>query len=874
MMLRLGNGPRKAGSHRAGFAFHRLAKKVPHEWRSLAMTSSSILTLLPLCDPQRLVRPLLLAALLGSVTATSSAQTWEPGSIGVFFDQAGTQTTTSVPSGGQFEAYVIAHDPGDFQQFEFTIDLGSDPNVFVVSRQFPNPSWTDSAPGDDDFLVSLPCEAGVGPVLLVTYTLFAATTFQDYTMEVTALGGFLPPPSSFDPPSPGFESCASTLRRASASYCGPAVVNPFALWEPQWKISDLVLDFGVIEPGTTADDSFTVTNIGAFPELITVSYGCPEYSILSGAGGYLEPDETLVVTLRFQPPAPGQYLCDVTFDIAPCTVVLSGEGDAPPACDVFPSALDFGEVSLGSPDTSSFTITNVGGGTLTGDVTESCPDVTLIAGGGPFGLSGGQSRTVEVRYDALIPGPLSCSIDTGVDCPTVPITGNAFGIQSITDVGNDQGRHVRTRWVATVLDAPGSPTPILEYSLWRRVEPGLKTSAEADQPRSVPMAFPPGEWDYVLSVPARGEASYSTVAPTLCDSTASGICWSTFFLSAQTADPLVFVDTPPDSGYSVDNLAPGVPQSLGVDYDPAGNDVAWQQSTDADFRFFRIYRSMNPVFVPGPGNLVNEVVSPAWTDPTGDTSSSYKVAAVDLSGNEGPAAAPSVMRAFTPAGTDVHVSLGGIQLAFDEVAASGTTTVAVSSNGPSFPSGLEIIPDLAVFFDVSTTATYSGSVEVCIGYGGASLPGSESGVTLLHYAGSPPSWVEITTTRDTEQHLVCGTATYLSILAVAWSPLPSEVESAPRRTPFALKANFPNPFNPVTHIPYRIDEPSGVTLRIYDVAGQLVRNLLSGGHKEVGWHTVAWDGRDNAGRPASSGVYYYRMDVGRWSETRRMVLVK
>ena len=77
--------------------------------------------------------------------------------------------------------------------------------------------------------------------------------------------------------------------------------------------------------------------------------------------------------------------------------------------------------------------------------------------------------------------------------------------------------------------------------------------------------YPPGEWDFVKMVPARGESTYSTICPTLADSTISdGMYWSVFFISAMTTDPLVYFDSNPDSGFSVDNLAPAVPENLQV----------------------------------------------------------------------------------------------------------------------------------------------------------------------------------------------------------------------------------------------------------------------------------------------------------------------
>lgn len=88
-----------------------------------------------------------------------------------------------------------------------------------------------------------------------------------------------------------------------------------------------------------------------------------------------------------------------------------------------------------------------------------------------------------------------------------------------------------------------------------------------------------------------------------------------------------------------------------------------------------------------------------------------------------------------------------------------------------------------------------------------------------------------------------------------------------------LEQNSPNPFNPQTAIRFSLDSKQSVKLSVYDVNGRLVRMLVSG-VKEVGTHSVTWDGRDNAGSSVSSGVYFYRLDAGKFSQTKKMVMLK
>ena len=95
-----------------------------------------------------------------------------------------------------------------------------------------------------------------------------------------------------------------------------------------------------------------------------------------------------------------------------------------------------------------------------------------------------------------------------------------------------------------------------------------------------------------------------------------------------------------------------------------------------------------------------------------------------------------------------------------------------------------------------------------------------------------------------------------------------------QRTGHALHPCYPNPFNPTTTISYELQGSATVNLAIYDVAGQLVRRLVAAEVTAAGRHEVVWNGRDITGRVVAAGVYFYRLDAGAYSETRRMTLVK
>ena len=94
----------------------------------------------------------------------------------------------------------------------------------------------------------------------------------------------------------------------------------------------------------------------------------------------------------------------------------------------------------------------------------------------------------------------------------------------------------------------------------------------------------------------------------------------------------------------------------------------------------------------------------------------------------------------------------------------------------------------------------------------------------------------------------------------------------------ALFANYPNPFNPETWIPYQLAASSEVTLHIYDVRGSLVRHIELG-HQAAGIYesrgrAAHWDGRNGVGEPVASGLYFYTLTAGDFTATRKLLIRK
>jgi hypothetical protein len=92
-------------------------------------------------------------------------------------------------------------------------------------------------------------------------------------------------------------------------------------------------------------------------------------------------------------------------------------------------------------------------------------------------------------------------------------------------------------------------------------------------------------------------------------------------------------------------------------------------------------------------------------------------------------------------------------------------------------------------------------------------------------------------------------------------------------THYSLNQNYPNPFNPSTTLAYSLKEAGRVTINIYNVLGQNVKTLVDE-YQDAGEYTKIWNGDDDSGNDVSSGVYFYRIKAGDFSDIKKMVLMK
>jgi len=134
----------------------------------------------------------------------------------------------------------------------------------------------------------------------------------------------------------------------------------------------------------------------------------------------------------------------------------------------------------------------------------------------------------------------------------------------------------------------------------------------------------------------------------------------------------------------------------------------------------------------------------------------------------------------------------------------------------------------------------------------------------------PVNYTSVATGNTQKTHNVADQDGDIFLLAIGKAvPMPQQ------QTPveFSLSQNYPNPFNPVTNIKFSVPDAGNVNLSVYNMLGEKVKTLVDI-HKTAGEYSVEWNGTNNAGREMSSGVYFYKLQMGSNIRIKKMLFMK
>ena len=238
--------------------------------------------------------------------------------------------------------------------------------------------------------------------------------------------------------------------------------------------------------------------------------------------------------------------------------------------------------------------------------------------------------------------------------------------------------------------------------------------------------------------------------------------------------------------------------------------------------------------------------------------------------------------------TDAHVNNTRANYPYGQVGVASVTSLNGSKLGTSVTTGYggTVFEPIDAFKgDLARSAFYVATRYFDEDAGWAGSP-STSGANLLPWAADqyllwsnndPPSWKErmrngaIYVIQHNRNPFVDHPEFVSLIYDSSNVAVGVDDASAPS---IALRQNTPNPFAGRTAIGFELARRERVDLRVYDVSGRLVRTLESGAVLEAGAHSLEWNGRDDAGAPVESGLYFYALHSGRTSLTRRMALLR
>jgi len=423
----------------------------------------------------------------------------------------------------------------------------------------------------------------------------------------------------------------------------------------------------------------------------------------------------------------------------------------------------------------------------------------------------------------------------------------APSIAFVRDIPNDQGGSVALAWNHSNCDIVRGA--VTYYSVWRALPAGIVSSIAETYGSSVTSDITEEStgarvrvtsngmtqyyWELIGKVDAHRFSSYSLRAPTLFDSTSASGAYHSFLVSAHTSDPLMYWDSAPDSGYSVDNLAPDPPRLVsGRCVSGLGLLLSWSPNSEQDLSHYAIYKGLDSTFVPSEVSLIGTAADTSFVDGSYNLAVRvyYKLTAVDIHENQ--------------SRWTMWVGEGGPTVIYSPELAAGVNERGIKITWNALPGAT----GYQLYERKETEGAYVRITETSI------LPGPSTYVYVLS------EYPEVTTYFMLSVLVPGG-------IEMRYGP----VVVYPLRT--AIVSCSPNPFSLSTQVQYSVASNIAGSLRIYDVTGRLVKTLHEGALAR-GTRSIVWDGSTDAGVRAAAGIYLLRFETEGFVESRKLALTR
>ncbi|MFC1799715.1 choice-of-anchor D domain-containing protein [Candidatus Eisenbacteria bacterium] len=342
--------------------------------------------------------------LSGNVTETCSEFTVSPASYSL--------------GAGQSETFSVTYAPGDCGNDTCTVDLGA---CGIVSCTATGPGTPECGVDPESLSFNVPSVGGSQTRTFTVTNTECGTLNGDVT---EACSEFTVSPASYSLGAGQFETF--TVTYSPAGYgddtctvdlgpCGSVACTTTGPIAPDCAVDPTSLSFIVTEVGGSQSRTFSVTNTGGGTLSGSVTESCSEFTVSPGSYS-LGAGESETFTVTYSPDNLGNDICTIELGICG-SVALTATGPSAPDCAVDPANLSFDVAEVDSSQAETFTVTNTGGGTLSGNVTEPCGEFTVSPGS--YSLGAGESEAFTVTYTPTGCGDDACTVDLG-GCGSVP----------------------------------------------------------------------------------------------------------------------------------------------------------------------------------------------------------------------------------------------------------------------------------------------------------------------------------------------------------------------------------------------------------------------------------------------------------------------